>query len=71
MLTVEDVFNQDGGEIVNWGVEVCSAVDPPEDINLVNQIFVVPFGQDETITNTYLEASGFGDDLSAHTYIII
>ena len=70
-LSVEDVFNQDGGEVVSWSVEICSEAEPATEILLSNQVIVVPKGDFEVITNTYLQATSLGGDPITYSYVII
>ena len=53
-LVVEDVFDQDGGQVTNWNLEFCSVAEEGE-IQLVNEILVVPFAGTRTVSMDELE----------------
>lgn len=53
-LIVTDVFDEDGGQVVDWSLEFCEVPDLGE-ANLVNEALVVPFNNQREITNTELQ----------------
>lgn len=54
MLVVSDVFAQDGGEVASWNIEFCSAPTSGGP-DLVNNLLVVPFAGERTVTPDELE----------------
>ncbi len=53
-LLVEDVFNQDGGQVVNWDLKFCAYPDLG-DVNLVNEVLIVPFNNEREISVNELQ----------------
>ena len=71
-LTVEDVFNQDGGEIVSWSLELCSEVVLPTTPNLITNLDLsVPQGSEEVISNAYLETTSPSNSPNQIVYTLI
>ena len=61
-LSISDNFNEDGGALTVWTLELCQSLLPETAFLIHNEPLTVPHGQTGQITNTYLQAdSGQGD----------
>lgn len=70
-LSVEDIFNQDGGTIDAWSIEVCFAQSSSSDVLLTNQPLALPQGQTATIDNSLLHATSVGSTEEQMVFTII
>jgi subtilisin-like proprotein convertase family protein len=61
-LTIDDVFNQDGGTLTSWGLEIClnSTITSVKETNLENIVSVYP-----NPVNNQLTVSGLTNDIVA------
>ncbi|TAK30116.1 MAG: propanediol utilization protein, partial [Saprospiraceae bacterium] len=57
-LEVSDAFNEDGGAINQFQLEVCAGVPLPAAMLLSNNTLTVPQGQSASITTGHLQAGG-------------
>ncbi|MFQ5446457.1 MAG: reprolysin-like metallopeptidase, partial [Saprospiraceae bacterium] len=57
-LEVYDAFNQDGGTVNQFTLEVCGSDTLSPAVLLTNNTLTVPQGQSDTITSGHLEAGG-------------
>jgi subtilisin-like proprotein convertase family protein len=57
-LILQDVFEEDGGAIKDWAIEICAATSFPPAVLIKNEILVVAQGQSENVTNAELLVSG-------------
>lgn len=54
LLVVSDVFAEDGGAVINWNLDFCS-LPTTEGPDLVNNLLVVPFDGERTVSSNELE----------------
>jgi len=58
VLTIEDNFPQDGGNLQGWTLQICAAADPADPPSLLqNNVLSVPRGMSGTISNVFLAFS--------------
>ncbi len=69
ILTVEDVFDEDGGAINEWSVEICAAVSFPPAVLIKNDTLVVILAQTKAITDAELLVSGNSPALNVFTLL--
>ncbi|MEM9822604.1 MAG: reprolysin-like metallopeptidase, partial [Bacteroidota bacterium] len=70
ILTIGDNFDQDGGALEAWSLEICFASDPVTEVSLSNQILALPKGTSATIENGLLSASSTNLSASDHQYLL-
>ncbi len=57
-LRITDNFDDDGGALLSWSLDICGLVPSPSAVLLKNDTLSVPQGQSEVVTQTYLQAQG-------------
>jgi subtilisin-like proprotein convertase family protein len=67
-LTIGDNFEEDGGALTAWSLELCRLLLPDAAVLLKNNVLTVTKGATEVVSNTYLEADG---SQGAPTYILL
>ena len=71
VLSVSDAFDQDGGAIETWGVEVCFIQDAADAPDFSKLDLIVPSGGMETITNSNLFASSTNNSPDQIRYTLL
>lgn len=70
-LIITDHFDQDGGQLESWSLDICLAVSPPIIPTLVNNVFLMEAGTTEIVPNSHLLANLPGEDATAVTFTLL
>jgi subtilisin-like proprotein convertase family protein len=70
-LTVSDAFNQDGGQLTYWGIEVCRTALSSELVQITNLPLTVFTGAPGTIGSNLLEYERVGLEDTSVTYLVL
>ncbi len=57
-LKITDSYDDDGGALLNWSLDICGLVASPLAVLLKNDVLTVPQGQSEIVSQTYLQGQG-------------
>ncbi len=57
-LSIRDNFDDDGGGLLAWSLEICGLTNAPAAVLLLNNMFTVTQNQSGVISNTYLQGQG-------------
>ncbi len=69
-LLFEDIFDQDGGMLYQFDIEICILIETISELALFNEILFVENGMSETVTTTFLETNSDGNTPTEIIYTI-
>ncbi|MCF8247533.1 MAG: proprotein convertase P-domain-containing protein [Saprospiraceae bacterium] len=58
ILKITDSYDDDGGALNNWSLDICGLVPSPLAVLLKNEVLTVPQGQSAVVSQTYLQGQG-------------
>jgi len=70
-LSITDYFDQDGGQLESWTLDICLDVPPAVVPTLVNNIFLMEAGTTEIVPNSHLLANLPGEDATLVIFTLL
>ncbi|WP_367390630.1 reprolysin-like metallopeptidase [Lewinella sp. LCG006] len=70
-LAITDNFDQDGGQLESWSLDICLGHPPVVAPTLVNNIFVLEAGTTASIPNSHLLANLPGEDAATMVFTLL
>jgi subtilisin-like proprotein convertase family protein len=70
-ITLSDVFDQDGGSLVSWSVEICRQPSPDVLTELNNKVLLVENGGTAAVLSYFLQYQRTGVDPEDITYMLL
>ncbi len=68
-LKITDSYDDDGGGLLNWSLDICGLVPSPAAVLLKNDVLTVPQGQSADITENYLQGQSTGPEGMIYTLL--
>ncbi|MBI1226128.1 MAG: T9SS type A sorting domain-containing protein [Bacteroidetes bacterium] len=70
-LNITDSYDDDGGALNNWSLEICGLVASPVAVLLENNALDVPQGQNAVVSQTYLQGQGSPNSQVVYTLLSV
>lgn len=70
-LAITDNFDQDGGQLDSWSLDICLDVPPVVTPALVNNVFIMEAGTTAAVPNSHLLATLPGEDATSITFTLL